>query len=100
MDGFLILSEYGQVLVQVNPEAEHALADNLLLLAMATPENSQGIAMHTPLRAFAAKVLDIMEAKGTAGLSMSPTVIEMMKKEKATQELKKIERFARENATN
>lgn len=95
-DSFLIITEHGKVVARVNPAAEHGLADDVLVLEPATPENSQDISMETPLRAFAAKMLDIIESKGSTGLTMPETVLTMMKKEKASQTLSKIERFARQ----
>ncbi|MEM6427830.1 MAG: hypothetical protein AAF708_01225 [Deinococcota bacterium] len=92
---YLIHTDYGNVLVEVNDACTNALNEDLLLLHPATDENTQDIDTEVPLRAFSAKMLDIIEIIGTEGVSMSGTMLEMMKQEKATSDLKKIERFAK-----
>jgi hypothetical protein len=95
---YLIKTDHGDVLVTVNEACSNALEEDLLLLEVPTAENSQDIDTEVPLRAFSSKMLDIIEIVGTEGVSMSDKMLEMMKQEKATSDLKKIERFAKEHA--
>ncbi len=50
-----------------------------------------------PLSAFSAKVLDILEGLGTGDFRAEPKVMELLKMEKATEELTRIERWAKAN---
>jgi len=52
--------------------------------------------MATPLSAFSAKAVDIIELHGTAGFTGSQVLREMLVREKATALLRSIERFARQ----
>ena len=98
VNAYLVKTDYGDVLVEVNPACSNALEKDLLLLHKPTAENTQGIGMEVPLRAFSAKMVDIIETVGTGEVSASPKLLEMMKEEKATDDLTRIERWARENA--
>lgn len=92
---FLIRTNAGDVVVVVNPEA-NGLADDLFSLQAATEETVAGIEMTTPLSAFGAKVVDLIELHGTDEFTGSDALREMLVKEKATFELRRIERFAKE----
>lgn len=92
---FLIKTNAGDVVVVVNPHAS-GLADDLFSLEHATPETVAGIDMTTPLSAFGAKVVDLIELHGTEDFTGSDALREMLVKEKATFELRRIERFAKE----
>jgi len=94
---YLVKTDHADVLVTVNEACKNALEEDLLLLEVATSENTKDITTEVPLRAFSAKMLDIIEIVGTQGMSMSEKMLEMMKQEKATSDLKKIERFAKEH---
>ena len=98
MNAYLVKTDHGDVLVEVNPSCTNALEKDLLVLHKPTTENTQGISMEVPLRAFSAKMVDIIEGVGTAEVDASPKLLEMMKEEKATSELSRIERWAKENA--
>lgn len=93
---FLVKTDYGDVLVKVDEACKNALEPDLLILSEPTAENSQDLKMEVPLRAFGAKMLDIIEAVGTGAFSASPKMLSMMKQEKATADLNRIERWARE----
>jgi PHP family Zn ribbon phosphoesterase len=95
---YLVKTDAGSVIVQVNPACQNALDDDLLLLSEATPEAAKDLEMEVPLRAFSAKMLDIIETVGTGDFSASPKMLEMLKREKASSEMNRIERFARERA--
>ena len=98
VNAYLVKTDYGDVLVEVNPACDNALEKDLLLLHKPTAENTQDIGMEVPLRAFSAKMVDIIETVGTGEVSASPKLLEMMKEEKATDDLTRIERWAKENA--
>lgn len=91
---FLVRTDSGDVVVVVNSSAG-GLDDNLIALESPPEDGAAGFDMVTPLRAFGAKMVDIIEAAGTSAFGGSPTLREMLVKEKATQELKRIELFAR-----
>lgn len=95
---YLIKTEFGDVLVTVNPAADSGLAADLLTLEAPTAENSRDIAMEVPLRAFAAKMLELVERVGVAETTASATMRTMLVREKATADLKRIERWARSRA--
>lgn len=94
---FLVKTNAGDVVVVVNPTAG-GLDDDLFSLEAPTQEALAGIDMTTPLSAFGAKVVDLMELYGTSDFTGSATLREMLIKEKATFELRRIERFAKEQA--
>lgn len=94
MAGYLVTTDHGDVVVTVNPAAG-GLDHDLLTLEPATPEARAGIAMATPLRAFGAKMLDLIEIQGLGDAGLSPGLRDMLMREKATQDLKRIERFAK-----
>lgn len=85
------------MVVTVN-EAAGGLDADLLILARADERTAAGIDFATPLRAFGAKMLDIIEAQGLGDASLSPAMREMLLREKATQDLKRIEGYARGQA--
>jgi len=92
---FLVKTNAGDVIVVVNAGAG-GLDDDLFALEAATPEPLAGIDMTTPLSAFGAKVVDLIELHGTDSFTGSQALLEMLVKEKATFELRRIERFAKE----
>ncbi len=92
---FLVSTDFGDVVVRVNPAAGGLDAD-LLALEPATASNTSAISMVTPLRAFGAKMVDLIEMQGLADVDVSPALRDLLVREKATQELKRIERYARE----
>ena len=92
---YLVKTNDGDVIVVVNPSAG-GLDDDLFGLEPATPETTAGIAMATPLSAFSAKAVDIIELHGTAGFAGSPALREMLVREKATALLRSIQRFAKQ----
>lgn len=91
---FLIRTDSGDVLVTVR-EGASGLDDDFLQLEVAGQDAPDRFDMVTPLRAFGAKMLDLIEAAGTGDFAGSATMREMLIKEKATQDLKRIELFAR-----
>ena len=93
-ESYLVKTDYGDVLVRVNDVASGFDA-GLLSLEAPTAENSAGLSLEVPLRAFGAKMLEIVELKGVATLPAGERLQRLMIQEKATAELKRIERWAR-----
>ena len=91
---YLVRTDSGDVIVSVRAGAG-GLDDDLIQLQAASTDAAAEFDMITPLRAFGAKMVDIIELAGTAGFGGSAALREMLVKEKATQELKRIELFAR-----
>ncbi len=94
---YVVLTEFGNVLVSVNPAAKNGLEADLLELTTASEADRAAADFETPLRAFAAKMVDIINGAGFEGVAMSGTMRDLLVKEKATSELGRIERWAREN---
>lgn len=92
---YLVRTDSGDVVVTVNPGVG-GLGDGLVSLTKAPADAAAAFDMVTPLRAFGAKMVDIIEFAGTETFAGSATLREMLVKEKATQELKRIEVFARQ----
>ncbi|MEJ2290235.1 MAG: hypothetical protein P8Y13_15665 [Deinococcales bacterium] len=93
---FLVTTDHGDVVVTVNDQAD-GLDPGLLSLAMADEGTSKELPMATPLRAFAAKMVDLIEAQGFGAFAGGERMREMLVREKATADLRRIERFAREH---
>ncbi len=91
---YLVKTSDGDVVVVVKPGAG-GLDDDLFELRSPHAEDLSGIPMTTPLTAFSSKVVDIIELHGTAGFGGSERLREMLVREKATDLLLSIERFAK-----
>ncbi len=96
---FLVVTEHGRVLVVVRGDKD-ALEPDLLDVRRHDDAAAEGVALETPLRAFAAKMVDLLVARGTDALPMSPAMRDLMIKEKAAEDLRRIERAARALATS
>jgi len=96
-DKYLVRTDHGDVMVTVNKASTSGLDPDLLQLARPTGENSGEIGLVVPLKAFAAKMLEIIDALGTGDFDPGPSLRRVMVAEKATAELKRIERWAREH---
>lgn len=92
---FLVTTDYGDVVVSVNDQAT-GLDPGLLAFAMADAATETELPVATPLRAFAAKMVDLIEAQGLGDFAGGERMREMLIREKATADLRRIERFARE----
>jgi hypothetical protein len=93
---YLIKTDHGDVVVTVRDEAG-GLDPELLSFAPATSGETEGIDMEVPLRAFAAKMIAIVERKAgdTPG---GERMRRMLVQEKATADLGRIERWVRERS--
>lgn len=96
---YLVKTNAGDVIVVVNPHAS-GLADDLFSFEKVTPAGLEHVDMTTPLSAFSSKVVDLIELHGTADFGGSAVLKELLIKEKATFELRRIERFAKEHAAD
>ena len=97
MRRYLILTDdYGDVLAELDETPRNALDGPLFKLSRPSPEVREG-AQQVPLRAFSAKMVDVIEIIGTGDFDAQPKVLELLKKEKATEELTRIERWAKTN---
>ena len=97
MRRYLILTDdYGDVLAELDETPRNALDGPLFKLSRPTTEMRKETT-EVPLRAFSAKMVDVIEIIGTGDFDAQPRVLELLKKEKATEELTRIERWARSN---
>ncbi len=98
MRRYLILTDdYGDVLAELDETPRNALDGPLFKLSRPNAERQDVI--EVPLRAFSAKMVDVIEIVGTGDFNAPPKVLELLKKEKATEELTRIERWAKDNPT-
>ena len=91
-DTFLVKTDHGDVVVHVQ-EGKGGLDPDLLRFEAPTAANTTGLSMEVPLRAFAAKMVEIIEARGD-DLPGGERMRRMMVQEKATADLKRIERWS------
>jgi hypothetical protein len=89
---FLVVTEHGRVLVIVRGEKDGLDPD---LIEVVGDADAADVRLETPLRAFAAKMVDLVQARGAGAATMSPAMAALMIKEKAAEDLKRIERAAR-----
>lgn len=94
---YLVKTNDGDVVVVVKAGAG-GLDDDLFELRRPDAESLQGITMATPLTAFSAKAVDLIELHGTDSFGGSAQLKEMLVREKATALLRSIERFAKQQA--
>ncbi|MDQ3396855.1 MAG: hypothetical protein M3511_03645 [Deinococcota bacterium] len=95
-EAYIVKTDYGDVLVEVNTEVANALDNDLLRLSEPTAQKGKELGMEVPLRAFGAKMLEIIQSVGVGDIGASANMVEMMVKEKATSDLNRIERWAKE----
>jgi hypothetical protein len=89
---YLVVTEHGRVLVVVRGDKDGLDPD---LIAVGSDADAGDVALETPLRAFAAKMVDLVQARGEGAAALSPAMASMMVKEKAAEDLRRIERAAR-----
>lgn len=91
---YLVLTDHGRVVVRVRGDRNGLDADFLEVLA---PESAaaQELMMETPLRAFAGKMVDLIEGRAEVPAAWSASFRALMMKEKAAEDLTRIERGAR-----
>jgi len=94
---FLIATEHGEVLAELDETERNVLDGPLFKLSRPTAETREGAPFEVPLRAFSAKMVDLIEGIGTGDFKAEPKLVELLKMEKATEELNRIERWAAAN---
>jgi hypothetical protein len=92
---YLVVTEYGRVVVLVRGDRA-GLDNDLIEVRRPDPDELEGVTIETPLRAFAAKMVDLVQARGSGDVEVSPNLFEMLVKEKAAEDLGRIERAARQ----
>ena len=89
---YLVVTEHGRVLVVVRGDRAGLDPD---LIDVRAADDADDLTMETPLRAFAAKMVELVSARGAGDVPLSPAMLAMMVKEKAAEDLSRIERAAR-----
>jgi len=89
---YLVLTEPGRVVVVVRGDRAGLDPD---LVDVQLPDERDHLLLETPLRAFAAKMVDLVQARGAGDATLSPNLLALMVKEKAAEDLARIERTAR-----
>jgi len=97
MKRYLISTEHGDVLAELDETPRNVLDGPLFKLSRPDAEAREDAPFEVPLRAFSAKMLDLIEELGTGDFKAEPKLVELLKKEKATEELTRIERWAKAN---
>lgn len=95
-DTFLVKTDHGDVVV-VARDDRGGLDPDFLRFEVPTPETTAGLTLEVPLRAFAAKMVELIEARG-GDLPGGERMRRMMIQEKATADLKRIERWSERHA--
>ncbi|MEX2502422.1 MAG: hypothetical protein WD336_08595 [Trueperaceae bacterium] len=91
---YLVKTDHGDVLVRVDP-SKGGLDPELLILAPASGDDVADIRSEVPLRAFGAKMVEIIEMQG-GDLPGSERLRRILVQEKASEDLNRIERWARD----
>ena len=93
VEHYLVITEHGRVVVRLRGDRSGLDAD--LVEVLRPSEVAVELILETPLRAFAAKMVDAIEARTEASAGWSESFRAMMVKEKAAEDLSRIERAAR-----
>lgn len=97
---YLIKTDYGDVLAELDETPRNVLDGPVFRLSRPDPAARDEVPFEVPLRAFSAKMVDVIELIGTGEFRAEPKVVELLKREKATDELTRIERWAKQNASS
>ncbi len=95
MKRFVVTTEKGDVLVTIDDQKD-GLDPTLVQVEKPTAENAADLPMVVPLRAFGAKMVEIIEAQG-GDMPSGERIRRMLIEEKASSDLNRIERWAREH---
>ncbi len=93
---FLVTTDHGEVLVRVDPD-RGGLDPDLLILEAPDDANAGDLPTTVPLRAFGAKMVEMIEAQG-GDMPGGERLRRLLVQEKASSDLNRIERWARLNA--
>lgn len=91
---FLVMTDHGEVLVRIDA-SKGGLDPDLLILDRPSDDNAADLATTVPLRAFGAKMVELIEMQG-GNLPGSEKLRRLLVQEKASADLNRIERWARE----
>ena len=98
MRRYIILTDtHGEILAELDETPRNALDGPLFRLSRPSDAERADAPFEVPLRAFSAQVVDSLETVGTGDFQADTKLLELLKKEKATEELARIERWAKEN---
>ena len=95
---YLIKTDYGDVLAELDETPRNVLDGPIFSLSLPDEGARDEAPFEVPLRAFSAKMVDVIEIIGTGDFRAEPKVLELLKREKATEELTRIERWAKQHA--
>jgi len=90
---FLVTTDHGEVLVRIDPD-RGGLDPDLLILESPDDANSGDLPTTVPLRAFGAKMVELIEAQG-GDMPGGERLRRLLVQEKASSDLNRIERWAR-----
>lgn len=93
---FLVTTDHGEVLVRIDPE-RGGLDPDLLILEPPDAANAADLPTTVPLRAFGAKMVEMIEAQG-GDMPGGERLRRLLVQEKASADLNRIERWARDRA--
>ena len=98
MRRYLIVTDtHGDILAELDETPRNALDGPLFRLSRPTDSEREAVPFEVPLRAFSAQVVDSLETVGTGDFKVDEKLLDVLKIEKATEELARIERWAKEN---
>lgn len=92
-DRFLVVTEHGRVLVVVRGDRS-GFDNDLVEVRLPSSDELNHLSVETPLRAFAAKMVELVQARG-GDVPVSTGLRDMLVKEKAAEDLRRIERAAK-----
>jgi hypothetical protein len=90
---FLVITDHGEVLVRID-ETRGGLDPELLILEAPTRASTADLPSTVPLRAFGAKMVELIEAQG-GDMPGGERLRRLLVQEKASADLNRIERWAR-----
>lgn len=93
---YRVLTEHGPVCVVVRGDRAGLDPD---LIDVRPADAAADVAVETPLRAFAAKMVELVSSRGAGDTPLSAAMLALLVKEKAAEDLARIERAARRWAT-
>jgi hypothetical protein len=93
---FLVTTDHGEVLVRIDPE-RGGLDPELLILEPPDADGASDLPTIVPLRAFGAKMVELIEMQG-GEMPGGDRLRRLLVQEKASADLNRIERWARERA--
>lgn len=93
---FLVTTDHGEVLVRIDPD-KGGLEPDLLILEKPDADNAADLRSTVPLRAFGAKMVELIEAQG-GDMPGGERLRQVLVREKASSDLNRIERWAKAHA--